>query len=233
MLNEATYYRATAAAQAIMAQKQSIQVDGKWGKFTQQTYDAASSDVRASVDKVVSALTGGGVAQLRMFRDAQRAAGTAATAKASASQQDVRKLIEAIAQKEGVPAATATRIAWLESRWRPDAVSPTGAKGVMQLTSIAIRDIAQRGGYQVTNPFDPVQNITGGVKYMKIVARDLGVPLTEAAKIYMGFNIGPSGAKNVMAGKPELAAKQISQQAYGKPEVYAKNVENAIRNAQA
>ena len=50
-----------------------------------------------------------------------------------------------------------------ESSYKPTAVSPKGASGLMQL----MPKTAQRMG--VTNIFDPKQNIEGGVKYMRLL----------------------------------------------------------------
>jgi len=50
-----------------------------------------------------------------------------------------------------------------ESSYKPRALSPKGASGLMQL----MPKTAQRMG--VTNIFDPKQNIEGGVKYMRIL----------------------------------------------------------------
>lgn len=230
-MNESTYYRSAAAAQAILGQSVKIKVDGKWGKFSQSAYNSAPADTRRAVDTAVRALSGGTVADLASYRDIQRKMGEAAFAKAAGSG-NIQEMIKALALKEGVPQITALKIAKIESNFNPKAVSPTGAKGVYQLTTIAIKDVKQRGGgYVVKDPFDPEQNITGGLKYMKIVARDMNVGLDETAKLYMGFNIGPSGAKHVLAGKPHLAAAQISQQAFGPPSVYAANLTKKVNLA--
>jgi membrane-bound lytic murein transglycosylase MltF len=50
-----------------------------------------------------------------------------------------------------------------ESSFRPDAVSPKGAMGLMQL----MPQTAKRFG--VTNAFQPEQNVLGGVKYLRFL----------------------------------------------------------------
>ena len=65
----------------------------------------------------------------------------------------------------------------VESNYDPSAVSSKGAMGLMQL----IPATAQRFGVQ--NPFDPKQNIQGGVSYLKYLLHLFGgnLPLSLAA----------------------------------------------------
>ncbi|HET9179078.1 MAG TPA: lytic transglycosylase domain-containing protein [Terriglobia bacterium] len=65
----------------------------------------------------------------------------------------------------------------VESNYDPSAVSSKGAMGLMQL----IPATAQRFG--VRNPFDPSQNILGGVSYLKYLLHLFGgnLPLSLAA----------------------------------------------------
>lgn len=218
-------YVAVGAAQLLMGKTASIEPDGKWGTYTQSVYDKSTPEVKASVVGLLKSIGNTSPAELYSNRILTKA-------KAQVQQvdrSDITGLIRKIAAEQGVPADTALRIAFLESRFDPRALSPTGAKGVMQLTSIAIKDIKQRGGFEVTDPYDPVQNITGGIIYMKLVARDVKARLDEPSKIYMGFNIGPTGARAVVNGKAHSVAKLINQQAYGGPDVYAENLDKAVR----
>lgn len=74
---------------------------------------------------------------------------------------EVVALVNAIAPKYGIEPALVLAVIQAESAFRTDAVSPKEAAGLMQL----IPDTADRFG--VGDVFDPKQNITGGVKYLR------------------------------------------------------------------
>ena len=66
------------------------------------------------------------------------------------------ELIDALAERIGVPADLAHALITVESNYQPTAVSPKGAMGLMQLMPATARQ------YAVTDPFDPEQNLTAG-----------------------------------------------------------------------
>lgn len=229
MKQEDAAYVATATAQLLMSRERPISADGKWGNFTQGVYAQISPGLRTLVDETVKRVAGVTPADLAVQRQTQKKEATLT----KVDRSDMKALISRVAAEEGVPVEAALKIANLESRFNPDAVSPTGAKGLFQLTSIAVKDLAQRGGFVIaaSDILDPEKNARAGIKYMKLAARDVGARLDETAKIYMAFNIGPTGAKHVLAGRPQLAEKQIRLQAYGSPEQYASRLTSAVQSA--
>ncbi len=114
---------------------------------------------------------------------------------------DIPGYVGNMAQKHGIDPALAQAVAGAESANNPDAVSPKGAQGVMQL----MPDTAKQ--YGVTNPMDPGQNIEAGVRYLK----DLLVKYNgDEQKALAAYNAGPG---RVDGGKelPEETTKYIAQ----------------------
>jgi len=80
------------------------------------------------------------------------------------SQEDIQKysaIIDTAAKAYGVDASLVHAVISAESGYNPYALSRTGAMGLMQL----MPDTARR--YGVQNMMDPVENIHGGVRYLR------------------------------------------------------------------
>ncbi len=80
------------------------------------------------------------------------------------AEQNIRRfasVIEAASRMHGVEAALVHAVISAESGYNPAAISKAGASGIMQL----MPETAKR--YGVRNIMDPVQNIQGGVRYLR------------------------------------------------------------------
>jgi soluble lytic murein transglycosylase-like protein len=105
----------------------------------------------------------------------------------------------------------------VESNYNPNAVSPKGAQGLMQL----IPSTARRFG--VSNSFNPVENIQGGAKYLKYLLDLYGgnYPLALAA-----YNAG-EGAVAKYGGVPPYTETQNYLQLVHKQLEQTKKADNA------
>jgi len=78
-------------------------------------------------------------------------------------------------------------ISYQESHWRPDAVSPTGVKGMMMLTKNAAQDM------QIENREDPLQSIIGGTGYFLKILNKIPPRISEPDRTWLalaGYNVG-------------------------------------------
>ena len=97
---------------------------------------------------------------------------------------DYRALASQIAQQEGVPTDLFLRLVNQESRFRPNAVSEAGAMGLAQLMPGTARDLG-------VDPNDPVQNLTGGARYLRQQLDAFGTPELALA----AYNAGPGNVR--------------------------------------
>ena len=105
-------------------------------------------------------------------------------------------LIRECSQRHGVDFALVKAIIRAESDFDPEAISPKGAQGLMQLMPETAKKLS------VFDPFNPKDNIEGGVKYLKYLLKrfDHNLPLSLAAYNAGETTVSQSGA---VPGYPE------------------------------
>ena len=97
--------------------------------------------------------------------------GTAVPSDPSAAEAVIRPIAARNAAALGVPENLVMAVISQESGFRPAAVSPVGAQGLMQLMPTTVADINKAGEVQVLDPFDASQNVAGGTWYLRWVKR--------------------------------------------------------------
>ena len=111
------------------------------------------------------------------------------------TEQEIDAAIVQAASRHNVDPNLVRSVVKVESNYNPNAVSRKGAMGLMQLMPGTARSL------NVTNPFDPAQNVDAGVRHLKRLLESYGgdVRLSLAA-----YNAG-SAAVARSAGVPRYA----------------------------
>jgi soluble lytic murein transglycosylase-like protein len=96
-------------------------------------------------------------------------------ASAPPSAAPYAEIIADLSAEHGVPAELVAAVIQVESGYQERALSPKGAMGLMQLTP----ETARR--FEVADPFDPRQNIDGGIRFLKTLLNRFPLRLALAA----------------------------------------------------
>jgi soluble lytic murein transglycosylase-like protein len=107
-------------------------------------------------------------------------------------------LIQAAAAKHHLDPNLLKAVAKTESNFNPTAVSPAGAKGMMQIMDFNLPSLG------VSNPFDPAQSIEGGAQMLRRLLDKYGGDMRRAVAAY---NAG-SGAVDKYGGVPAFKETQ-------------------------
>lgn len=110
----------------------------------------------------------------------------------------VKPIIDREATKQKVDAGLVRAVVEAESAYSPCAVSPVGAMGLMQLMPATAESL------QVTDPYDPNQNITAGTQYLKQMLERYG---GDIAKALAAYNAGPARV-DAAGGVPAIPETQ-------------------------
>ena len=97
------------------------------------------------------------------------------------------KLFRRVARSNGYDWRLLAAIGYQESHWNPEAVSPTGVKGLMMLTNATAEQV------KIEDRTDPEQSVIGSARYLKILngmlPRQIEMPDRQWF-ILAGYNVG-------------------------------------------
>ncbi|MCR4880972.1 MAG: lytic transglycosylase domain-containing protein [bacterium] len=104
----------------------------------------------------------------------------------SATKVEIQRLVTDSCTKHGIDPKLVMAVIQQESGFNQNAISKTGAQGLMQLMPATAKSLG------VKNAFNPEQNIEGGVKYLKgLLDRFHGNKILALA----AYNAGPNAVK--------------------------------------
>lgn len=141
----------------------------------------------------------------------------------SSDRDFFQKIAEEKARYYNIDPQLVKAIIKVESNWNPDAVSPKGAIGLMQL----MPSTASLMG--VYNPFKPEDNIDGGIRYLKYL---MGRFKGDLALALAAYNAGPKLVERVgtIPSIPETTAyvRRVLTYYYGSS-TRSNNIQSGIK----
>jgi hypothetical protein len=126
---------------------------------------------------------------------------TRSTRAVRAQAHPYRMEVEQLARRHGLSPNLVSALIAVESDFDPTAISPKGAQGLMQLMPLIARY------YRVYDPFNPQQNIEGGIRYLNDLLQlfDNRLPLAIAA-----YN-GGEGMVRKHGGVPPMLESYVNK----------------------
>jgi soluble lytic murein transglycosylase-like protein len=103
--------------------------------------------------------------------------------------------IEAAAEKYKLPVALLKAVMAVESNFNDKAVSVKGAQGLMQLMPGTAKDM------YVEDAWDPIQNIEGGARYLRVLANQYD---GDMIKTLAAYNAGPEAVRRAGGAVPNI-----------------------------
>ena len=143
----------------------------------------------------------GGAGLYRTSPPAQGRARPVATAAppTSTALERWREHIRSAAERYRIPEALLFAVMAVESNFDHQALSEKGAMGLMQLMPGTAKEM------YVSDAWDPVQNIEGGARYLRILANQYG---GDMVKTLAAYNAGPDAVRRAGGGVPPIPETQ-------------------------
>ncbi|MBU6272124.1 MAG: transglycosylase SLT domain-containing protein [Betaproteobacteria bacterium] len=113
----------------------------------------------------------------------------AAEPRSLARMREADGVLIAAAQRNDIDPLLLHAVAWVESRHRPEAVSPAGARGLMQV----MPQTAARFGVQAESHLhDPALNVAAGAAYLKWLQGEFG---NDLSLVLAAYNAGEGAVR--------------------------------------
>lgn len=137
--------------------------------------------------------------------------------------QDLEHYVDSSCQEFGIPKAMVYAVIKAESNFDKYARSSVDARGLMQITSIALKDINRllSEDYVFRQMFDPEINIRCGVAYLSVLCRKYG----NASTAFAAYNAGQGNVDSWLSdSRYSYDQKQLSYIPFKETRNYVKKV---------
>jgi len=134
---------------------------------------------------------------------------------------EIQQLVIQTAQRYGVDPTLALAVAKAESNFDPNAISHKGAIGVMQLMPETAKALG------VANPYEPTQNIDGGIRYLKQLIERFGGNIVLAVAAY---NAGPNAVRRYSGIPPYPETQAFVRRVLAYWEAFRKEVQRTANS---
>lgn len=122
-------------------------------------------------------------------------AASAALASVPQKLERFRDHVRAAAAKYRLPESLLLAVMAVESNYDQRALSEKGAMGLMQLMPSTARDM------YVEDAWDPLQNIDGGARYLRLLANQYG---GDPVQVLAAYNAGPEAVRRAGGAVPNI-----------------------------
>ena len=129
------------------------------------------------------------------------------------NKEALEPYIQEAAAKHGVNPDLVRAVVQTESQFNPLAVSPVGAKGLMQLMPNTAKAVG------LEDPFDPRQNVLSGTKYLSMMLDRFN---GNTALALAGYNAGPGNVRRYRGVPP-----------FGETRGYLKKIQHLVAGSDA
>lgn len=102
--------------------------------------------------------------------------------------RDPRQIVTEAALRHGLPPEFVHAVAWAESGYRPDAVSPKGAVGIMQLMPATAALLG-------ADPRNPDENVDAGVRFLRDLLLRYRSSPNPVRRALAAYNAGPGAVE--------------------------------------
>jgi soluble lytic murein transglycosylase-like protein len=138
------------------------------------------------------------------------------------AERDYDRLIAKIGTRYQVHPGLVKAVIAAESNFQPDAVSRVGAQGLMQLMPATAAELG------VDRPFGVVENIDGGVRYLRMLIDRYG----DLTRSLAAYNAGPTAVDRYRGVPPYRETQAYVKRVLEYYRVYRRDFDRAFMSAQ-